>query len=63
MTKSAGGLILNTELPLPDPIGHSWDPLGSGTTGEAAKRAGVDFIGFEKDATYYEIAKGKLDAC
>ena len=40
------------------------DPfMGSGATGEAAKRAGVDFIGFEKDATYYEIAKGKLDAC
>jgi site-specific DNA-methyltransferase (adenine-specific) len=35
--------------------------MGSGTTGVACKRIGRDFIGFEKDPTYFEIAKKRID--
>ena len=39
------------------------DPfMGSGTTGVACKQMGRSFIGIEKDATYFEIAKQRIDA-
>lgn len=38
------------------------DPfMGSGTTGCAAKELGRDFIGFELDNRYFEIAKKRVD--
>jgi DNA modification methylase len=36
--------------------------FGSGTTGAACIRTGRNFIGIEKDAGYYEIARQRLDA-
>jgi site-specific DNA-methyltransferase (adenine-specific) len=39
-----------------------FDPfMGSGTTGVACKNLGRNFIGFEKDATYFEIAKKRIE--
>jgi site-specific DNA-methyltransferase (adenine-specific) len=35
--------------------------MGSGTTGVACKRLGRDFIGFELDPTYFEIAKKRIE--
>jgi site-specific DNA-methyltransferase (adenine-specific) len=35
--------------------------MGSGTTGVACKNLGRDFIGFEKDPTYFEIAKKRIE--
>ena len=38
------------------------DPfMGSGTTGIACKKYGVDFIGIEMNETYFEIAKNRLE--
>jgi DNA modification methylase len=38
------------------------DPfMGSGTTGVACKRLGVDFIGIELDAMYFENAKQRIE--
>jgi site-specific DNA-methyltransferase (adenine-specific) len=38
------------------------DPfMGSGTTGVACKNLGREFIGFEKDPTYFEIAKKRIE--
>lgn len=38
------------------------DPfMGSGTTGVAAKKLGRNFIGFEIDRQYFEIAKERID--
>jgi len=38
------------------------DPfMGSGTTGVACKNLGRGFIGFEKDPTYFEIAKKRIE--
>jgi len=38
------------------------DPfMGSGTTGVAAKNLNRNFIGIEKDADYFEIAKARID--
>jgi site-specific DNA-methyltransferase (adenine-specific) len=34
--------------------------MGSGTSGIAAKNTGRKFIGIEKDAGYFEIAKQRL---
>jgi site-specific DNA-methyltransferase (adenine-specific) len=34
--------------------------MGSGTTGIACKNTGRKFIGIEKDAGYFEIAKQRL---
>jgi len=34
--------------------------MGSGTTGVACKSLGRSFIGIEKDAGYFEIAKQRL---
>lgn len=43
------------------PKGIVLDPfMGSGSTGIAARRAGFDFIGIEKDPHYFEIAKKRL---
>lgn len=40
-----------------------FDPfMGSGTTGSAAVLSGRDFIGIEKDKTYFEIAKSRIEA-
>ena len=40
-----------------------FDPfLGSGTTGKMALEQGRNFIGIEKDADYFEIAKKRIDA-
>lgn len=37
------------------------DPfMGSGTTGVACKELGRDFVGIEKDDTYYKIAKERI---
>ena len=37
------------------------DPfMGSGTTGVACKNLGCNFIGIEKDAGYYEMAKNRI---
>jgi site-specific DNA-methyltransferase (adenine-specific) len=35
--------------------------MGSGTTGVAAKRLGRKFIGIEKDPTYFDVAKQRID--
>lgn len=38
------------------------DPcMGSGTTGEAAKNLGRNFIGIEKDPVYFETAKNRIN--
>lgn len=36
--------------------------MGSGTTGVACRNLGRDFIGIEKDAEYFEIAKQRIEA-
>jgi site-specific DNA-methyltransferase (adenine-specific) len=36
--------------------------MGSGTTGVACKRLGRDFIGFELDPTYFDIAKNRIES-
>ena len=36
--------------------------MGSGTTGVACVQAGRDFIGIERDADYFEIAKSRIGA-
>ena len=35
--------------------------LGSGTTAVACKELGINYIGFEKDEKYYNIAKARLE--
>lgn len=60
--------------PFPDKLAHdhiiSWsnkgqtvlDPfMGSGTTGKQAKLLGRNFIGIEKDETYFNIAKKRIE--
>lgn len=37
--------------------------MGSGSTGVAAKNLNRKFIGIEKDETYFNIAKGRIDEC
>lgn len=45
------------------PGGVVLDPfMGSGTTGAAAKIEGLSFIGIEKDASYVEIARRRIEA-
>jgi DNA modification methylase len=36
--------------------------LGSGTTGKMALEQGRNFVGIEKDAEYFEIAKKRIQA-
>lgn len=36
--------------------------MGSGTTGVAALRLGRRFVGIEREAEYYEIAKRRIEA-
>jgi len=44
------------------PDGIVLDPfMGSGSTGKAAIREGFRFIGIERDAEYFEIAKARID--
>jgi DNA modification methylase len=44
------------------PGGVCLDPFtGSGTTGCAAALEGFDFIGFEREAEYVEIARARID--
>lgn len=39
------------------------DPfMGSGSTGVAAKREGMEFIGIERDGHYFEIARNRLES-
>ena len=39
------------------------DPfLGSGTTGVSAKRLNRNFIGIERDETYFNIAKKRIES-
>jgi DNA modification methylase len=39
------------------------DPfMGSGTTGVAAERLGLDFIGIDREAEYVELARRRIDA-
>jgi site-specific DNA-methyltransferase (adenine-specific) len=35
--------------------------MGSGTTGVASRNLNRDFIGIEKDESYFEIAQERLD--
>lgn len=35
--------------------------MGSGTTGKAAKNLGRNFVGIEKEPTYFEIAKNRIN--
>lgn len=35
--------------------------MGSGSTGVACVNTGREFIGIEKDAGYFEIARGRID--
>jgi DNA modification methylase len=45
------------------PGGTVLDPfMGSGSTGVAAKEEGFQFLGIEKEAEYYEIARERLGA-
>jgi DNA modification methylase len=45
------------------PQGIVLDPfMGSGSTGVAAKRLGFGFVGIEKEAEYFEIAKKRIGA-
>ncbi len=38
------------------------DPfMGSGSTGKAAVREGMDFIGIERETEYFEIAKSRIE--
>ena len=38
------------------------DPfMGSGSTGKAAVREGMDFIGIEREDEYMEIAKARIE--
>jgi site-specific DNA-methyltransferase (adenine-specific) len=38
------------------------DPfMGSGSTGKAAVREGMEFIGIEREEEYYEIAKQRIE--
>jgi site-specific DNA-methyltransferase (adenine-specific) len=42
--------------------GTTLDPfMGSGSTGKAAVRCGVNFIGIEKESEYMEIAKARIE--
>ena len=45
---------------LPDGVTVCDPFLGTGTTGEACKHYGVDFIGIEMDEQYYNISKKRL---
>jgi site-specific DNA-methyltransferase (adenine-specific) len=38
------------------------DPfMGSGSTGKAAVREGMDFIGIERETEYFEIAEARIN--
>jgi DNA modification methylase len=38
------------------------DPfMGSGSTGKAAVREGMEFIGIERESEYFEIAKSRIE--
>ena len=44
------------------PNGTTLDPfMGSGSTGKAAIRCGVNFIGIEKEQEYMDIAKARIE--
>ncbi|WP_419244298.1 DNA methyltransferase (plasmid) [Photobacterium leiognathi subsp. mandapamensis] len=51
-------------IKLVTPIGGStFDPyMGSGTTGLAAIKEGVNFVGIELDNDYFTIAKARINA-
>ena len=55
MEKVIGILPELAELIIIDPF------MGSGTTGEACMKRGVDFIGIEIDKQYFEIAEKRLN--
>jgi len=39
------------------------DPfMGSGSTGKACMKEGMDFIGIEKDENYFKIAEQRINA-
>lgn len=45
------------------PAGTVLDPfMGSGSTGMAAKAEGFEFVGIEREADYFEIAKNRINA-
>jgi site-specific DNA-methyltransferase (adenine-specific) len=35
--------------------------MGSGSTGKAAVREGMDFIGIERETEYFEIAEARIN--
>ena len=44
------------------PNGIVLDPfMGSGSTGKAAVRCGVNFIGIEKEQEYLDIARARIE--
>lgn len=49
------GLMVPMEAPILDPF------MGSGTIGVACAAKGLEYVGIEVDATYYEIACRRLE--
>jgi site-specific DNA-methyltransferase (adenine-specific) len=60
-TQKPAPLMVWSILYLPDDVDTVLDPfMGSGTTGVACVQTGRNFIGFEIDPGYFEIAKRRI---